>query len=322
MLDFLKQNDYKLHILSGGYIQEPATIEGVKWETTRVGEPSTLTFTVIKDDKLSFSEGAEVTFRYKDVGVFSGYVFEKRRNKDHHIQVTCFDRTRYLRNKANYVMSGVRADQVVMRIAQDRGLRVGKLTNTGYVIPKLAAQDSTMFDVIQDALDQTMMATGELYCLYDDFGSLTLKHMKEMITDLLITNDTAEDFDYTTSLEGNTANQIVVTGNDGNTTVVNDKKSQKQWGVLQYTANNQGGGNSEAMAKTMLSMYNQVTRSLSIKGAFGDIRVRGGSSVFVHLNLGDHICKQSMLVSRATHTFDNAHHSMELTLIDGRGFYA
>lgn len=314
-------NKCTIQILSGGYIQEPATIEGIQWETARVGEPAKLTFTVIKDDKLSFSEGAEVTFRYGDANVFSGYVFEKSRNKDHHIQVTCYDRTFFLKNKENYVMSGVRADQVITRIAADLGIRVGEMANTRYVIPKFAKSDMSMIDIIQDALDETLMATGELYCLYDDFGSLTLKHMKDMITDLLITFDTAEDFDYATSINGNTFNSIVVTRDGSDPVVLNDPKSQKQWGVLQTVVDSQGGISAEEKARIMLSMYNQVSRTLTVNGAIGDIRVRAGTSVYTYLNLGDHICNQSLLVNRATHTFDNGHHSMELTLIDGRGFY-
>lgn len=310
-----------IQILSGGYVQEPAVVEGITWETARVGEPARLTFTVIKDDKLSFSEGAEVIFKYGNVGVFSGRVFEKSRNKDHHIEVTCYDRTFYLKNKENYVMAGVRADQIITRIAMDMGIRVGEMANTGYVIPKFAKSDVAMIDSIQDALDETMMATGELYCLYDDFGSLTLKNMKDMITDVLITFDTAEDFDYATSIDGNTFNSIVVTSDKGEPVVVNDKKSQGQWGVLQMVVNNQSGENSLELAKAILSMYNRVSRTLTVNGAIGDIRVRGGSSVYVHLNLGDHICNQSLLVNRVTHTFENGHHSMELTLIDGRGFY-
>lgn len=310
-----------IQILSGGYVQEPATIEGIQWETARVGEPSKLTFTVIKDDKLSFSEGAETIFKYGNVNVFSGYVFEKRRNKDHHIEVTCYDRTFYLKNKENYVMAGVRADQVITRIAADMGLRVGEIANTGYVIPKFAKSDMALIDVIQDALDETMMATGELYCLYDNFGSLTLTHMKDMITDLLITHDTAEDFDYATSINGNTYNSIVVTTNEGDPIVVNDTRTQKQWGVLQNVVNQTTGGNAAETAKIMLQMYNQVSRTLTVNGCLGDIRVRAGSSVYVYLNLGDHICNQSLLVNRATHKFENGHHSMELTLIDGRGFY-
>lgn len=319
-----------IQILSGGKIQEPAVIEGITWETTRKGEPSKLVFTCIKDDKLSFSEGAEVVFCYGNVNVFSGYVFEKKRNKDHHIEVTCYDRTYYLNTKTSCVMTNVRADQVVTRIAADLGLRIGDVSNTKYVIPTFAKSDMTYIDIILDALDETVMATKELYCLYDDFGSICLKSIEELQTNVLIDEETGEDFDYTTKIDGNTYNRIVVSqsssdGSNQNATVVavaEDKKTQKQWGVLEHHVTVQEAGNANAMAQAMLNMYNQVSRSLKMTKQFGHIYVRAGCSVYLNLNLGDMIANQIMIVDKATHNFENGHHTMDLTLIDGRGFYA
>lgn len=302
------------------YVQEPITLDGVTWETARYGEPAKLTFTIVKDKIVSFPKGAGVAFTHGGHKIFSGYVFEKKRNKDQHIEVTCYDRTIYLKNKENYIMGGVRADQIITRVADDMRIPIGSIANTGYVIPKFSKSDMTLFDIVQDALDETMMATGELYCLYDDFGKLTLKHIKDMQTDLLICNDTAEDFDYTTSINGNTYNSIVLTDDEGNTHVENGD-SHGKWGVLQHVANVGKETNKAELAKKILSMYNQVSRTLTINKALGDARVRAGSMVWVHLHLGDHVCSQNMIVNRATHTFENDHHTMELTLIDGRGFY-
>lgn len=314
-------NECTIEIVSGGYRQIPATVEGITWETARAGEPAKLTFTVIKDDKLAFGEGSEVNFLYGNTKVFSGLVFEKSRDKDHHIQVTCLDRTFYFKNKENYAFTGVRADQIIARIAADMGIRVGELANTQYVIPKLAISDKSMFEAMQEALDLTMIATGELYCLYDDFGYITLKHMKDMRTDLLITFDTAENFDYKTTIDDASFNYVVVKDSKGNIAVAQDTKSQKQWGVIQHVVDVQSGGNLQEIANNVLRCHNRVARSFNINGALGDIRVRAGSSVYVYLDLGDHICNQTLLVDRVTHTFDNGHHSMELTVIDGRGFY-
>lgn len=307
------------------WLQEPIIPEGVQWETARSGEPAKLTFTVVKDEIIAFNEGDEVRFMYGETPVFFGYVFEKKRNKDHHIEVTCYDPTFYLKNKENYVMTNVRADQIIARVAGDIKLPIKELPNTGYVLPKFAKSDSALFDVIQDALDETMLATGQLYCMYWDFDHLTLKKHQDMITDCLIDADTAEDFDYTTSINGNTFNSIVVkSGSGDNKTEVftlTDPTTPDRWGILQTIVDTQRGTTPQETAQIMLSMYNRVSRTLNVNGALGDIRVRAGSSVFVNLYLGDHTCNQTLLVTRATHTFEHGHHFMELTLIDGRGFY-
>lgn len=315
-----------IQILSGGRVQEPAVLDGIQWETARKGEPGKLTFSCIKDDALSFSEGAEVIFKYGDTNVFHGFVFQKQRDKEHHIQVTAYDQLRYLKNKATYVLNGVRADQVVKRIADDFKLKVGSLPNTKYVIPQIDGSNQTLFDTILDAIDETVMNTGNLFYLYDDFGALTLKNIKDSKTDLLINDTTAEDFDYTTSIDNETYNRILIVTKSSNEgkgvpTVVEDPKTQGQWGVLQYYEETQNGENARAKAEALLKLHNQVFRSLTIRGHLGDIRIRGGSGVYLDLNLGDMLAKQHMLVEKATHTFDHGHHTMDLTLQGHGDFY-
>lgn len=315
-----------LQLYSGGRIQEPAVLEGITWETSRKGEAGKLSFTVIKDDKLSFSEGCEVSLRYGKKNVFHGFVFEKRRNKDHHIQVTAYDQIRYLKSKTSYIFHGIRADQVVKQLAADVKLKVGTLENTGFVIPRLNCPNQTLLDTILDAIDQTVMNTGDLFYLYDDFGSLTLKNIKSSKTDVLINSSTAEDFDYTTSIDSNTYNRILLVTKSskngaGVPTIAQDLKTQSQWGILQYYEEVQNGENANAKAKALLELHNRVTRTLTIKNHLGDINVRGGSGVYLDLNLGDMMAKQQMLVEKAVHKFDNGHHSMDLTLSGNGGFY-
>lgn len=315
-----------IQLKSGGRIQEPVILEGVTWETSRKGEPSKLSFTCVKDQNLSFSEGCEVIFRYGNTNVFHGFVFQKQRNKDHHIQVTAYDQLRYLKNKTTYIFYGIRADQVVKRIADDFKLKSGKLENTGFVIPILDCPNQSLFDTILDAIDQTAMNTGKLFYLYDDFGALTLKNITASQTDFLIDATTAEDFDYTTSIDSNTYNRILLvtkSSNDGAgvPTIAQDTKTQSQWGVLQHYEEVQNGENASAKAQALLKMHNMVYRALSVKKHLGDIRIRAGSGVYLDMNLGDMIVKQRMLVEKAKHVFDNDHHYMDLTLQGCEEFY-
>lgn len=323
-----------IEIASGGYRQQPAVLEGIQWKTKRKGEAATLTFTCIKDKLLSFPEGAEVTFQYGNKNVFSGYVFQKHRTKDQHIEVTCYDRTRYFKTKENYVFTGLRADQIITRIAMDMGIKIGHISNTGYVIPKFAKSDTTMWDIIQEALDLTMMETKVRYTMYDDFGKLCVKSQAEMYTDYLLDMDVAEDFDYTTSIDQNTYNRIVVKVPDGAPVIVEAQPTRdangkripstiEQWGLLQHVTDVQNAENALVKAQALLEIHNHVGCSLGVSGAFGDINVRAGSSVYLDMNLGDNHgnLHQMMIVDEVTHTFDNNDHYMDLTLKDGDKFY-
>lgn len=316
-----------IQIASGGRIQEPIILEGVTWETVRKGEAGKLTFTCIKDNVLSFSEGSPVQAFLGDKGFFSGYVVEKKRNKDQHIEVTAYDQLWYLKNKSTYIMNGVRADQIVKRISDDFGLKTGSLANTGFVIGNFAKRNQSLFDMILDSIDDTVMHTNNLFYLYDDFGKLTLKNIKDSRTNFLINDATAEDFDYSSSINSETYNRIVlITNSDKNgrgvKTVKDDLKNIKQWGVLQYFEEVDEGVNAKAKAEALLKLYNMVYRNLKINKNLGDIKIRAGSGVFLDLNLGDKdIDKKLFLVEKAVHTFENNHHYMDLTLNGNQEFY-
>lgn len=325
MLDNLFTKKCKLQILANGKVQEPAVIEGITWETARKGEPGKLTFTCIKTDNLAFNEGAQVKFTYGKTNLFHGFVFQKQRDKEHHIQVTCYDQLRYLKNKTTYIMSNVRADQILQRIADDFKLRCGTLPNTGFVIPRFEQSNATLFDMILDAIDYTVMSTGNLYYMYDDFGKIMLKNIKDSAIDYLIHDETAENFDYTTSIDSNTYNRVVIADSENqsaeNVAIADDMKNMNQWGVLQLFETAQNGENPQAKAAALLKMHNRVSRSLQIKGQFGDVRCRAGTGIYLSLNLGDMVANQRMLIEKATHHFYENDYYMDLVLTGCDEFY-
>ena len=315
-----------IQIASGGRIQEPVVLDGITWETARKGEPGKLIFTCIKDDGLSFSEGAEVAFRYGNTNIFHGRVWEKQRDKEHHIKVTCYDQLRYLKYKYTYILLGKRADEIVKKVANDFKLNLGTIANTGFKIPNFKKDNQTLFDIILDAIDETVVNTGNLYYLYDDFGKLMLKNIKDGETDYLINKDTAENFDYTTSIDNETYNRILLVEKSKDEginkhVIEQDPKNQEQWGILQYFEEVKHGENATAKAKALLKLHNRVFRTLTINKCLGDVKVRGGSGVYLDLNLGDMYAKQRMIVESAKHTFDENNHYMDLTLQGCEDFY-
>ena len=84
---------------SGKKLFLPVVEEGIEWSTERTSTPGKLTFKVVKDDIIDFQEGAAVRFKFNDKGIFFGFVFTKKRDKDQIITVTAYDQLRYLKNK-------------------------------------------------------------------------------------------------------------------------------------------------------------------------------------------------------------------------------
>lgn len=304
---------------------QPAVLDGVTWETNRKGAPGKLTFQVVKDGLLDFQEGNPVRFWHGDNAVFKGFVFTKKRNKDDVITVTAYDQLRYLKNKDIYPIVNETASSVVKNLASDFQLVLGDITDTKYVIPKYRGSNEAVIDIIQTAIDLTMTSTGKMFVFYDDFGKLMLKDADEMHVEILIDAETAENFDYESTIDKDTYNRIKLYYDDkeeGKRKIwmPYDSSTIAKWGVLQLTesVNPKKAINYQEKADALLKLYNRVRRSLSINNAAGDNRVRAGSGVMVNLNLGDvAIDGKWMLVESAKHKYSNNQHTMDLTLRGG-----
>ena len=207
-------------------------------------------------------------------------------------------------------------------IANDFGLNVGTIESTSYVIPSRVEDNQSLFDIIQNALDLEVQNKGEMFVLYDDFGSLTLKNIASMQLDCLIDAETAEDFDYTSSIDQQTYNQIKLTYDNEETGtrevyIAKDSSNINAWGVLQYYEKLQKGENGSAKVNDLLELYNKVTRNLKVNNAFGDLRCRAGSMIPVQLYIGDMTISHLLLVEKAIHTFKKDQHMMSLNLRGG-----
>lgn len=315
------------HKISGGYeLISPIVEDGVKWETERQGSPGKLTFKVYKEKNgdLNFQEGDSILLRYKDevngwIPLFVGYVFSKKRNKNGWIDVTAYDLLRYLKNKATYTYKEKRASDIVKMIAEDYKLSLGTIEDTNYVISERVEDDQSLFDIIQNALDLTLVGTTTLYVLYDQGGKLCLRNANNMKLDFVVNEATAEDFDYTSSIDDETYNEIELYYDNDETNKreyyhAYDSTNMSNWGRLRLTESIQNPTNATDRVKQMLRLYNRKTRELKAKGVFGDYRCRAGASVIVQLDLGDIKVNNYMLIEKATHTFKKGEYRMDLTL--------
>lgn len=312
---------------SGSKTYQPVVEEGIEWTTQRAGTPGKLTFKVLNDDILDFTEGSTVRLKVDGVEVFYGFVFTKSRQKDQIITVTAYDQLRYLNNKDTKVYEGKTATQFIQMLAADYRLRVGDMEDTGYVIASRVEENSSLFDMIQNALDLTLTNTGNMFVLFDSFGKLTLKSLGNMrVGDgdnyLMIDEETGENFDYQSSIDSQTYNKIKLTYDNEETGtrevyIAESGENMNKWGILQYFDTLQKGENGQAKADALLKLYNKKTRNLKIQNAFGDNRVRAGSLIVVNLALGDMSVKNFMLVEKCVHTYNESEHWMTLTLKGG-----
>lgn len=161
---------------SGTKAYIPIVEEGIEWSTERRSTPGKLTFKIVKDSIISFHEGAAVRLKVNGKPVFFGFVFTKKRDKNQIITVTAYDQLRYLNNKDTYVYENKTASQLVKMIADDFSLNTGTIEDSSFVIASRVEDNTSLFDMIENALDLTLQNNKEMFVLYDDFGKLTLKY--------------------------------------------------------------------------------------------------------------------------------------------------
>ncbi len=305
----------------------PLVEEGIEWSTERKGVPGKLSFKVLGDDVLCFGEGAAVRMRLDGKDVFFGFVFSRKHDKNRVVSVTAYDQLRYLNNKDTYVYENKTASQLIRMIAADFRLNTGTIEDTGFVIASRVEDNTSLFDMIGNALDLTLQNRKEMFVLFDDSGKLTLKNISSMRVGasgafLMVDEETGENFEYVSSIDNSTYNKIKLTYDNEESGkrevyVAQDSSNMNRWGVLQYYDTLSEGEDGKAKADALLRLYNSRTQNLKITNAAGDIRVRAGSLVLVRLVLWDMEVKNFMLVEKVTHKFRLDGHFMDLTLRGG-----
>ena len=315
----------ELIIEHNNVIYEPVIKGSISIKSVRKGEPSTLTFSLLRDDVIEYEEGDPVRVKVDGVNAFYGFIFKITGNKTPERQITAYTQERYLKNKATYVLTNKRADEIVKSICADFGLQSGTLENTRYLYS--AVEDNvSLYDIILNALDETTRNNGEMYVLYDDMGKLCLENISSRKLDILLDEETGENFSYSSSIDGETYNSIALyrdpssgTGTSKTREYVyaDDINNINKWGLLRYYDTFDDGVDGKTKAAKLLELYNQKTKSLTLEKQLGDIRVMGGTLVPVRLDLGDVKLSNYMMVEEVSHEISENYHTMTLKLKGG-----
>lgn len=303
-------------------IMQPVLLDEITWETSRKGSPGELTFTVLGDYYLTLAHGDAVWLMDDKDKLFFGSIYTVSHGGDSKIKVTAYDQLRQLKNTDVFIYKNKRADQVIRMVADDMGLKCGPLTNTGYNIPTYVGDGKTYFDIVQDALDSTVMANGNLYVLYDDYGKLALRNVSDMTVPFLIDADTCGGYDFQSSIDNKSYNKIKLVYNDSNSGKrrifsVQDSNHMAEWGTLQKYESINSTAHAQQKANIYLSLYNHVERTVTLKDVFGDNRIRAGCTVFVRVNMGEVQQNGWLVVNQCTHKWKGGAHTMDLTLEGG-----
>lgn len=294
--------------------------------TERKTAPGKLTFQWVKTGtEVSFFEGDVVRLQVDGVTQFYGYIFTKDKNRWNEFTVTAYDRLRYLKANASYAFYGRTAAEIIQEIGADLQLGIGELADTGYAIPSLIKSNQSCINIVQEALDLTLLNTGRVFCLYDNGDGLSLKASDEWLSDVLIgTGSLLTDYQYKTDIDSSTYNYVKLSHPDSNkgmteVVVAEDRANIAKWGMLQQYIQVNGDFNTAqltAMAQQTLENANRRKRTLSVS-CLGVPGLRAGQMIRMNVPMmGDINLDQYVLLETVTHHYQQGVHTMDFDTLE------
>ncbi len=275
---------------------------------------SKLEFTLINDN-LKIQNSSIVQFKYGGANIFYGFVFKHELNKKGEITVTAYDKLRYCKAKDSINVVRNTATDLVKRMCTYFGLKQGVLEDTKYILPTGVHDGDTWLDIVYTGINKTLENKGEWFVLRDEFGSISLRNITDLQTNLVLGDQSlCYDYNYGKSIDDEFYNQIklFVKGDDKNDSQFvgkKDEESIKKYGMLQYYAEVDKSkfniSQAKAMAEALLGLYKQEKETLDLE-CLGDTRIRAGSSFFVQIEDVD-LKNKRLIVRSVTHKYLPTH---------------
>ena len=303
------------------YDYAPIT-QKVSYATNRNGSAGKLTFTFLQDKPINLTEGAKVLFYVDGKEIFLGFVFVAEQDRWGVVSVTAYDQLRYLKSKSSYSFVGKKLGEIIQQIATDMQLQTGSLEDTGYVIPTLTKENTECLDIIEYGLQLTQYNTGKTFVFFDDFGKLSLRESKNMMSDILIGNGSIiTDYTYKSDIDSDTYNQVKLvrpnkkTG-QGDTYVFSDQSTIKKWGLLQKyetVDENLNEAQINEQGNIMAAYYNRVLKTISVSGVGGVPGLKAGAMAKFKINEIPELSNgYYLLLDKVNHTFSDGEHTMSV----------
>lgn len=312
----------RLIIKCNGVWLEPPLLDEPQLKRA-MNSAAVLTASVLKNGGLSFNEGAAVRLLADGEAVFCGRVFTKRRSRPEVIELVAYDELRYLQNRDCCVFSGVTPAAMVKQIAALLGLPVGDLADIDWRLSVKVYDNRRYIDMLNDVLAAVLRARHKHYIVLAENGRLCLRDCRSMQVDICLDLGSFLGYEYRTTIDEGYANRVKLIYEDKRKSlrrqfVAEDKQGIADYGILQYV-HKSAAADSEtaARAKEQLLQHNKRQDTLIVKGALGDIRVRGGSMIGVRLDLGDQVVDCMALVKSSRHYFVSGQCLMDLELDAG-----
>ncbi len=311
--------EVRLIVKCGGSWLEPPLLDEPQLFRA-MNAAAVLTAKILKGGELSFNEGAAVRLLADGKAIFSGRVFTKRRSCPEVIEITAYDELRYLQNRDCCVFKGATPADMVKRMAAALELATGDLAAVDWRLSVRVFDNRRYIDMLTAVLAEVLADRHKHYVVLAENGRLCLRDCRDMQVDICLELGSIGGYEYKTSIDEGYANRVKLIYEDRRRAlrrefVADDRAAIKDYGVLQYVHKSAAvAEETTTRAKERLRELKQRCDELKITGALGDVAVRGGSVVWVKMDLGDKIVNSQALVKSSRLYFKSGVCLMDVVL--------
>ena len=304
----------------------------INWELE--GNAGTMETSYVEDSNLDLVEGDIVSLKVNGEYLFYGWVFKKTKSAFDSVKLKVYDIKRYLAYKDVDVTGNETIDELFVRVCTMMKVEHKVVHKSSFTIPSKIHDGETYNNILQYAIDQTFIGTGERFCVRANGPVLELVCCDKQLTDLVLGDRSlVSDFEYNTDIENTytafkiqrevdseeqkkmSASQKII---QRITLVDEDKENVKKWGVLQWYEKKDSKWTDAQLAQhlqLLKSAYGKQTKTLKLDCTVGDKDCIPGNMVTVLLSdLEKEKVAQGtyVLIKSASHTISHNDWSMNL----------
>lgn len=211
----------------------------ISGDTTKFNRSLTLRMLATEDGRnraFAFEEGDTITFKYENVIRFIGVVFAYDISSEGALSLTAHNSNVYLAKSTDTkIFKNKKASEIIRMLATDFGIPVGSIADTGYVIPYIRLQKSTLYDMVLKVLTLTRKQTNKRFFIGNINGKLTVTAGVSNTKYLFKDGENLISASYSRSIADTRTQAKVIGGPKGKETVVvvKDDAKRAKYGIMQ-----------------------------------------------------------------------------------------